>query len=76
MFEQLKSLWTQAVDKNACYMLCFMSGPTAEHNNGRLNTIGYPIGHKGPTPSATHDHGRVIYRPFPRAFWNFMELHV
>ena len=29
------------------------SGPMAEHNNGRLNTIGlYPI---GPTPTATHD---------------------
>jgi len=29
------------------------SGPMAEHNNGRLNTIG--LGTIGPTPPATHD---------------------
>jgi len=29
------------------------SGPMAEHNNGRLNTIG--LGTVGPTPPAIHD---------------------
>ena len=42
------------------------SGPMAEHNNGRLNTIG--LGPIGPTPPATHDD--------VRAFWDFMELYV
>jgi len=46
-------------------------GPMAEHNNGRLNTIG--LGPIGPTPPATHDD--VRYSFFPRAFWNFMELY-
>jgi len=59
------------------------SDPTAEHNNSRLNTIG--LGHEGPTPPAIMPYSTGYprrrttsdqYRPFPRLFWNFMELYV
>jgi len=35
------------------YVMFHASGPMAEHNNGRLSTIG--LGPIGPTPPATHD---------------------
>jgi len=41
------------------------SGPMAEHNNGKLNTIG--LGPIGPTPPATHDDVLELYG----TLWNF-----
>jgi len=52
------------------------SGPMAEHNNGRLNTIGLgPI--IGPTPPATHvTSDNDLFRDRSGTLWNLMELYV
>jgi len=53
------------------------SGPVAEHNNGRLNTIGLgPIGptllHRLSTTTSDND----LFRERSGTSWNFMELYV
>ena len=60
------------------YVICYVyaivtSGPMAEHNNGRLNTIG--LGPIGPTPPATHD-DVDLFRERSGTLWDFMELYV
>ena len=49
------------------------SGPMAEHNNGRFNTIG--LGPIGRTPPATHD-DVDLFRERSGTLWDFMELYV
>ena len=55
------------------------SGPTAEHNNGRLNTIGLgPIGpiHRIPTTTSDNDlsreRSRTLWGKSSGTSWNFI----
>jgi len=50
-----------------------MSGPMAEHNNGRLNTIGLGLGRPYRPYSTGYPRRRKI-TTFSHMIWNFMEL--